>query len=149
MIPKSYPLHLVQPMKDELLNSGFLEFTSAEQVKEVVQSTGTTFVVVNSVCGCSARGARPSAIYAIELLKKEASNLVPDRIYTVFAGYDMEETQALRELCMPYPASSPSMAFFKDGKLMGFLERRQIEGHTPEMIVRNIINMLAPELVLA
>lgn len=120
---KSYPLEIVQPLKDELLEQGFREFQTIQDIDEVLKKPGTTFIVVNSVCGCSARGARPSAIEAVQ----QAAH--PDRLYTVFAGYDMEQLDYLRnKYFLPYPPSSPSMALFRDGKLVHFVERRSIEG---------------------
>ena len=136
MIPKTYPQDIVQPMKNELLNAGFKEFSSLEELKNIVQGEGSVFVVINSVCGCSARGARPSAIKAIQNAK-----YIPNKIYTVFAGYDMEELELLRELCLPYPPSSPSMVLFKDGKVVHFLERRQIEGNHAETIEGHLIEV--------
>ena len=136
MIPKTYPLEIVQPMKNELLNAGFKEFSSLQALEDALQAKGTVFVVVNSVCGCSARGARPSAIEAVAQATHK-----PTQIYTVFAGYDMEETQKLRELCLPYPPSSPSMALFKDGKLVHFLERRHVEGNQKDAIVDHLVGV--------
>ena len=93
---------------------------------------GTKLVVINSVCGCAARNARPAAKMAVE------SKVKPDEILTVFAGFHNEATNQVRKYCLPYPPSSPSMALFKDGKLVHFIERHHIEGRPAEMIADNL-----------
>ncbi|HEY0356796.1 MAG TPA: BrxA/BrxB family bacilliredoxin, partial [Flavisolibacter sp.] len=95
---------------------------------------GTTLVMINSVCGCSAGTARPGVIMAVMNTAKK-----PDHITTCFAGYDMEAVQAVREHMMPYPPSSPSIALFKDGQLVHFIERHMIEGRSAQMIAQNLI----------
>ncbi len=128
-----YPPELVAPMKGELTEVGFKELLTTEQVDSALNNTkGTTLVVVNSVCGCAARMARPAAILSLQNAKK------PDRLTTVFAGVDRESTQRAREYMLPYPPSSPSIALFKDGKLVHFLERHHIEGRPAEMIADNL-----------
>jgi putative YphP/YqiW family bacilliredoxin len=118
-----YSPMLIRPMREELLAAGFSELTTAEQVDQVVdEKQGTTLVVVNSVCGCAAGGARPGARLAIQESPR------PDRLVTVFAGQDLEATARMRARFGPIPPSSPSMGLFKDGELVWFLPRHRIEG---------------------
>lgn len=129
-----YPLELVRPMAKDLTDFGFSSLNSPTEVDEAMaQQTGTALVVVNSVCGCAAANARPGAKLAIEHDKK------PDQLYTVFAGVDLEATEKVREYLLPYPPSSPSIALFKDGKLVHFLERHHIEGRSAEIIADNLM----------
>ncbi len=124
-----YPPELVAPMKEDLTSVGFSELLSAEEVEKILGNTeGTTFLIVNSVCGCAAGAARPAVKEAVNNEKK------PDRMVTVFAGVDKEAVDKAREFLAPYPPSSPSMAMFKDGKLVHFIERHQIEGNNAESI---------------
>ncbi|MHC5202041.1 BrxA/BrxB family bacilliredoxin [Myroides sp. LJL119] len=127
-----YPEEIVNPMRQELIDAGFESLTSAAQVEEALAKTGTTLVVVNSVCGCAARNARPGAINSLKGDKK------PTNIVTVFAGVDKEAVDAARQHMFPFPPSSPSMALFKDGELVHMLERHHIEGHTAEIITENL-----------
>lgn len=127
-----YPPELVAPMKEELTSVGFEDLTTTDQVDEAVTSEGTTFVVINSVCGCAAANARPAAKMAITNDKK------PNRITTVFAGVDGEAVAQARKYTLPYPPSSPSMALFKDGKLVHMIERHHIEGRPADMIAENL-----------
>lgn len=127
-----YPEDLVKPMKAELTSSGFEELYSAEAVENAIKKEGTTFVVVNSVCGCAARNARPGAKMSLENDKK------PNQLITVFAGVDRDAVEAARKLMFPYPPSSPSMALFKDGELVHMLERHHIEGRPADMIAENL-----------
>jgi putative YphP/YqiW family bacilliredoxin len=127
-----YPPDLVAPMKEELISAGFEDLTTTEQVDEAITGAGTTFVVINSVCGCAAANARPAARIAITNDKR------PDRITTVFAGVDGDAVAQARMYTLPYPPSSPSMALFKDGKLVHFIERHHIEGRPAEMIAENL-----------
>ena len=128
-----YPPELVAPMKEDLTQVGFSELLTAEDVNQVLgEKEGTTFVVVNSVCGCAAGAARPAVKDAVNNEKK------PDRMVTVFAGVDKEAVDKAREFMAPYPPSSPSMAMFKDGKLVHFIERRQIEGNSAEAISNHL-----------
>jgi putative YphP/YqiW family bacilliredoxin len=120
-------------MRTDLTSVGFEELKNAEEVKSAIESEGTTFVVVNSVCGCAAANARPAAKLAATSGKK------PDRLVTVFAGMEKEAVDAARNLMLPYPPSSPSMALFKDGKLVHIIERHQIEGRPAQMIADNLI----------
>lgn len=129
MATPSYPLDLVAPFKEELTSNGFQELLSSDAVDQAVTAEGTTFVVINSVCGCAARNARPAAIDAVQRSEKR-----PDRITTVFAGYDMDAVTTVRKHLLPYPPSSPAMALFKNGELVQMIERRHIEGRPAEMI---------------
>jgi putative YphP/YqiW family bacilliredoxin len=128
-----YPEYLVAPMRTDLTSVGFEELKNAEEVKSAIEAEGTTFVVVNSVCGCAAANARPAAKLAATSGKK------PDRLVTVFAGMEKDAVDAARNLMLPYPPSSPSMALFKDGKLVHIIERHQIEGRPAQMIADNLI----------
>lgn len=129
-----YPEEIVQPMKEELVENGFSEMLNRQEVEEQIKKQGTTLVVINSVCGCSAGTARPGVLMAVMNAPKK-----PDHLTTSFAGFDMEAVQTLREHLMPYPPSSPSIALFKDGQLVHFIERHQIEGRSAQMIAQNLI----------
>ncbi|MDT8412343.1 MAG: BrxA/BrxB family bacilliredoxin [Vicingaceae bacterium] len=127
-----YPPELVAPMKSELTEVGFEELLTPDAVDKAITSEGTTFVLINSVCGCAAANARPAARIAITNEKR------PDKITTVFAGVDAEAVNQARKYMLPYPPSSPSMALFKNGKLVHFIERHHIEGRPAEMIAENL-----------
>ena len=127
-----YPPELVKPMREELTSFGFEEAQTAAAVKEALAKEGTTLVVVNSVCGCAARNARPGAKMSLENAKK------PTNLLTVFAGVDKEAVNEARNHMMPFPPSSPSMALFKDGELVHMLERHHIEGRPADMIAENL-----------
>jgi putative YphP/YqiW family bacilliredoxin len=124
-----YPEHLVAPMRDEILEVGFTTLNTPAEVEAAVASKGTTLVFINSVCGCSARTARPGVRFAVTESAKK-----PDNLFTVFAGVEIEATAKLRELHKPVPGSSPSIALFKDGELIHFVERHHIEGRSAEII---------------
>jgi putative YphP/YqiW family bacilliredoxin len=129
-----YPAELVAPMAKDLTDFGFRGLTTGQEVVDVLEKgEGTTLVVVNSVCGCAAANARPGAKMSLELADKK-----PDEVVTVFAGVDKEATAKAREYMLPYPPSSPSIALFKDGKLVHFLERHHIEGRSAEIIAQNL-----------
>lgn len=128
-----YPEYLVAPMRQELVDAGFQELKTADEVNAVIPAEGTVFVVVNSVCGCAAANARPAAKFAVENGKK------PTKLVTVFAGMEKEAVDQARSLMLPYPPSSPSMALFKDGKLVHMIERHMIEGRPAQMIADNLI----------
>jgi putative YphP/YqiW family bacilliredoxin len=128
-----YPEYLVEPMRAELTKVGFEELKTAEEVDQVLKSEGTVFVVVNSVCGCAAANARPAARLAA------ANEKHPDKLVTVFAGMEKEAVDRARGYMMPFPPSSPSMALFKDGKLVHMIERHQIEGRPAQMIADSLI----------
>jgi len=127
-----YPPELVKPMREELSSFGFEEAQTAEAVTAVLAKEGTTLVVVNSVCGCAARNARPGAKMSLDNVKK------PSNLVTVFAGVDKEAVNEARNHMMPFPPSSPCMALFKDGELVHMLERHHIEGRPAEMIAENL-----------
>lgn len=129
-----YPAEIVMPMKEELTDEGFTELLSAEAVDQQLGQSGTTLVVINSVCGCSAGTARPGVLMAVHNSKKK-----PDHLATSFAGFDLDAVKKLREHLLPYPPSSPSVALFKDGQLVHFIERHQIEGRSAQMIAHNLI----------
>ncbi len=129
-----YPEQLVAPMKADLTNVGFQQLTSAKEVDETLKNTkGTLLVVVNSVCGCAAGNMRPGVKLSIQNDKK------PSTLTTVFAGVDGEAVAEARKHFLPYPPSSPSIALFKDGELVHFLERHHIEGGTAQMIAENLM----------
>jgi putative YphP/YqiW family bacilliredoxin len=129
-----YPEHIVLPMRKDLTDAGFQELKTVGEVDEVLASEkGTTLLVINSVCGCAAGAARPGVKMAIE-----RSAVKPTKLVTVFAGVDKEATQKAREYTLPYPPSSPSIALFKDGKLVHFIERHLIEGRNAEMIASHL-----------
>lgn len=129
-----YPAELTTPMAAELESRGFTSLKSAEAVEEVLsKDEGTVFVVINSVCGCAAANARPAAIMAAQNENR------PDSFVTVFAGVDKEAVDKAREYCFPFPPSSPSMGLFKDGKLVHFIERHQIEGRPAQLIAQNLV----------
>jgi putative YphP/YqiW family bacilliredoxin len=119
-------------MAKDLTDHGFEALQTPTAVDEAMKQPGTTLLVVNSVCGCAAGMARPGA--KLSLRNENA----PDRLLTVFAGVDTEATARAREYLLPYPPSSPSIALFKDGKLVHFLERRHIEGRSAEIIAENL-----------
>lgn len=120
-----YMFDMIQPMRDELTQIGIKELRTPEEVEAALpNSKGTALVVVNSVCGCAAGMARPAVAHALE------HEVVPDHLYTVFAGQDKEATAKAREYFAPYPPSSPSIALMKDGELVYFIERHQIENRS-------------------
>ncbi len=128
-----YPPDLVAPMSKELNAVGVDSLTSAEAVREVFENKeGTFLLVVNSVCGCAASNARPGVRISLAGEKK------PDHAYTVFAGVDTEATKTARDYMLPYPPSSPSIALFKNGQLVHFLERHHIEGRSAQIIADNL-----------
>jgi len=128
-----YPPELVKPMKDELIQVGFEQLETATDVDTAISSDADTLlVVVNSVCGCAAGNMRPGVKLS---LQGEAK---PARLTTVFAGVDAEATNQARKYFLPYPPSSPSIALFKQGKLVHFIERHHIEGGTAQMIAENL-----------
>jgi putative YphP/YqiW family bacilliredoxin len=128
-----YPPELVAPMKEDLTTVGFEQLTTPEEVDNTIKnSDGSVLVVVNSVCGCAAGNMRPGVKLSIEADQK------PAKLATVFAGVDAPATEQARKYFLPYPPSSPSIALFKDGKLVHFLERHHIEGGTAQMIAENL-----------
>jgi putative YphP/YqiW family bacilliredoxin len=118
-----YPAEIVEPMKAELTENGFEELLTPENVDSQMKETGTTLVMINSVCGCSAGSARPGVLMAVH-----NAPVKPDHLATTFAGFDMAAVNRVREYMLPYPPSSPAIALFKDGNLVHMIERHQIEG---------------------
>ena len=128
-----YDPRLVQPMRDELTRIGFEELRTPEQVDAALGTTkDTTLVLVNSVCGCAARNARPAAAIAIQQAQR------PHKLLTVFAGQDADATNRARSYFTGYPPSSPQMGLFKDGKLVFMLERKNIEGRPAQDIAADL-----------
>lgn len=129
-----YPEEIVIPMKEELTENGFAELLTSTEVETQLSKEGTTLVMINSVCGCSAGTARPGVLLAVA-----SSGKKPDFLTTSFAGFDIEAVKSLRQHLMPFPPSSPSIALFKNGQLVHFIERHQIEGRPAQMIAQNLI----------
>lgn len=129
-----YPKEIVIPMKEELTENGFTELLSAQEVEEQLAKEGTTLVMINSVCGCSAGSARPGVLMAVANAEQR-----PDFLTTSFAGFDIEAVKTLRQHLLPYPPSSPAIALFKNGQLVHFIERHQIEGRPAQMIAQNLV----------
>ncbi|MBW7460556.1 BrxA/BrxB family bacilliredoxin [Paenibacillus sepulcri] len=128
-----YMLDMVQPMRDDLTRLGIEELRTPEEVEaKLPDAKGTALVVVNSVCGCAAGQCRPGVAEALQ------NELKPDHLYTVFAGQDKEATAKAREYFAPYPPSSPSIAIMKDGELVYFIERHQIENRSAADIAADL-----------
>lgn len=129
-----YDERFVTPMRQELTRLGVTEMRTPDEVDRVLRDArGTTLVVVNSICGCAARNARPAVADALENAKR------PDRLTTVFAGQDVDATARAREYFAPYAPSSPQIALLKDGEVVFMLERKQIEGRAAEEIANDLI----------
>jgi len=126
-----YPEEIVKPCREELTSIGVKELKAANEVDDAIKS-GTTLVVVNSVCGCAAGGARPGVRLALQ------NDKVPSQLTTVFAGVDTEAVERARTHMVGYPPSSPSVALFKDGALVYMMERHDIEGTHPEEIAQKL-----------
>ncbi|MBL0045369.1 MAG: BrxA/BrxB family bacilliredoxin [Flavobacteriales bacterium] len=127
-----YPAELVAPMKADLTDVGFEELKTPDQVDKSIATAGTVLVVVNSVCGCAAGAMRPGVKLSLTGAKR------PTKLTTVFAGVDTDAVMQARQHFLPYPPSSPSIALFKDGKLVHFVERHHIEGRTAQMIAEHL-----------
>lgn len=128
-----YPDEITAPMRQELTTQGFTEFTTEQEVSDALDAqSGTSIVLVNSVCGCAAGSARPGVIASLDGDKK------PDNLYTVFAGVHKEATNKAREYMMPFPPSSPAIAIFKDGQLAHMIERHHIEGRPADMLADHL-----------
>ncbi|KYH14439.1 bacilliredoxin BrxB [Staphylococcus kloosii] len=130
-----YMNDVVDQARNEMIEAGYEQLTSAEEVDEVLQQDGTTLVMVNSVCGCAGGMARPAAAHSLHYDK------LPDRLVTVFAGQDKEATQRAREYFEGYAPSSPSFALMKDGKITQMIERHQIEGHDVMDVITQLQNL--------
>jgi putative YphP/YqiW family bacilliredoxin len=127
-----YPETLVKPMKNELTSVGFEDLTTPESVESAIKQEGTVLVVVNSVCGCAAGAARPGVKQSLDNAKK------PAHLTTVFAGFDADAVNQARKHFAPYPPSSPAIALFKNGELVHFVERHNIEGRNAAMIAEHL-----------
>ncbi|MFS0840509.1 BrxA/BrxB family bacilliredoxin [Paenibacillus sp. UNC499MF] len=129
----SYMRDMVQPMREDLTRIGVKELLTPEQVAETLENAeGTLLLVINSVCGCAAGQCRPGVAKALQ------NEVKPDHLYTVFAGQEKEATAKAREYLAPYPPSSPSIALFKDGQLVHFIQRHQIEDRSADMIAGDL-----------
>jgi len=129
-----YPIEIVGPMKAELTSHGFEELTTPSAVDVAIKKEGTTLLVINSVCGCSAGTARPGVLMAVHNATKK-----PDHLATSFAGYDVDAVKQARNYLLPYPPSSPSIVLLKDGKVVHMIERHMIEGRPAQMIAANLL----------
>lgn len=127
-----YPEALVKPMKAELTSVGFEDLTTPESVENALKQEGTVLMVVNSVCGCAAGAARPGIKLSLDHAKK------PAHLTTVFAGFDGDAVNQARKHFAPYPPSSPAIALFKNGELVHFVERHNIEGRNATMIAEHL-----------
>ena len=121
-------------MKGELTEQGFEDLKSPEEVDAAVKQSGTTLLVINSVCGCSAGTARPGVLMAVRNASKK-----PEHLTTTFAGFDIDAVKQARRYLMPYPPSSPSIALLKDGQVVHMIERHMIEGRPAQMIAANLM----------
>ncbi len=129
-----YPEQIVAPMKAELTNNGFQELLSPSDVDSVLKQEGTTLLMINSVCGCSAGTARPGVVMAVQNASKK-----PTRLTTSFAGFDVDAVKQARTYLLPYPPSSPAIALLKDGVVVHMIERHMIEGRPAQMIAQNLM----------
>ncbi|MEK3725947.1 BrxA/BrxB family bacilliredoxin [Paenibacillus sp. FSL H8-0034] len=130
---ESYMKDMVQPMRDDLTRVGITELRTPEEVVEnLADVKGTALLVINSVCGCAAGQCRPGVAKALQ------NEVKPDHLFTVFAGQDKEATAKAREYLAPYPPSSPSIALFKDGQLVHFIQRHQIEDRSADLIANDL-----------
>ena len=128
-----YPEEICTPMRLDLTQEGFTEMRTEQEVDEILGAkSGSVLVMINSVCGCAAGNARPSVKMAAKHTK------APTKLTTVFAGQDKEAVAKVRDYCLPYPPSSPSIALFKDGELVHFIERHHIEGRPAPLIAENL-----------
>ncbi len=123
---------VVRQARQEIAAAGYTELKTSEDVDAAFSKSGTTLVMVNSVCGCAGGIARPAAMYSVHYDKK------PDQLVTVFAGQDKEATATARSYFTDYPPSSPSFALLKDGKILTMVERHEIEGHEPMAVVQKL-----------
>ena len=124
---------MVKPMKEELTTLGFNELLTAEDVESFMEDkSGTAILVINSVCGCAAGQARPGIRLALQ------HDVKPDRLFTVFAGQEVEATARARKYFEDIPPSSPSIALFKDGELVYFVPRHRIESRSAEDVAADL-----------
>jgi putative YphP/YqiW family bacilliredoxin len=128
-----YPEEFIAPMRNELTRLGIVETRTPVEVDNLLRpGSGIVMMVINSMCGCAAGGARPGIALALK------HSILPDKVATVFAGGDVEATARVREHLSDYPPSSPSIAMFRDGKPVFMLQRHQIEGRDPATIARSL-----------
>lgn len=123
---------VINGARKEMVDAGYKELTTPEEVDEILGKKGTSLVYINSVCGCAGGIARPSAAYMANYEKK------PDNFLTVFAGQDKEATERARAYFKGYAPSSPSFAIIKDGEIKAMIERHEIEGHEPVQVVQKL-----------
>ena len=129
-----YPEILIRPMREELTRLGVTELRTSDEVERLIEEPGTSLIIVNSVCGCAARNARPAIAMALQ------HEVLPDRTTTVFAGQDLEATAQARRHFHGYPPSSPSVALVKDGEVVFMIERHQIEGRDADQIADDLMD---------
>jgi len=123
---------IVTTARKDLTDAGYTELTTPEDVDSTLKNSGTTLVMINSVCGCAGGIARPAAAHSLHYDKR------PDQLVTVFAGQDKEATERARQYFKGFPPSSPSFAFLKDGEIVTMIERHDIEGHEPMEVVSRL-----------
>lgn len=135
--PPMYDQNAVQPMRDALIAVGFKELLTPKDADEAinVQNNKTVLVMINSVCGCAAGSARPGISLALQ------NDIIPDELYTAFAGQERDAVDRVRQLVSSFPPSSPSVALFKNGKLLYFMPRHNIEGRTAEDIAKDWVDI--------
>ncbi len=135
--PPMYDQDAVQPMRDELLAVGFKELLTPEQVDEAinVKDDKTVLIFINSVCGCAAGSARPGVSLALQ------NDIIPDKLYTGFAGQERDAVDRIRQHIKGFPPSSPSVALFKNGELIYFMRRMDIEGYSAEQIAKTLVDV--------
>ncbi|WP_223151456.1 BrxA/BrxB family bacilliredoxin [Chitinophaga varians] len=129
---------MIKPFKDELLDVGVKELLTAADVDKVMSESGTTLVIINSVCGCAAGMARP----AIRKIMEDSSIKKPDRVVTVFAGQDLEATARFRSYIADIPPSSPAIALFKDNELVYFIPKFRIESRDANAVAEDLMSVL-------
>ncbi|MFB1098916.1 MULTISPECIES: BrxA/BrxB family bacilliredoxin [Bacillaceae] len=129
---RMYMNDIVTTARKDLTDAGYTELTTPEEVDSTLKNSGTTLVMINSVCGCAGGIARPAAAHSLHYDKR------PDQLVTVFAGQDKEATERAREYFTGFPPSSPSFAFLKDGEIVTMIERHDIEGHEPMEVVNKL-----------
>lgn len=128
---------VVSPMREELVQGGFKELKTPQEVDDAIKCEGTSLLVINSICGCAAAGARPGVLWALQNTTHK-----PNHLITVFAGMEKEAVSRAREFTLPYPPSSPAIGLFKNGKLVHFIERHEIQGRRAEMIGKEVVAAL-------
>ena len=134
MLPPLYPADAIKPLKEELLQCGFKELATPQEVDAAVTQAGTTLVFVNAVCGCAGGTARPAVALALQ------HTTIPDRIVTVFAGMERDAVERVREFHRDVaPPSSPCMVLFKDGHVAAMIERSAIEGRSPQELAQDLV----------